>query len=66
MEIFMVINYIKEKYKLSDERMAICNECEHLKKDSKKCELCGCFMEYKTMLPFAACPIGKWNAEEDK
>ena len=62
----MFINYIKEKYRLSDERMAICNECEHLEQQSKKCKMCGCFMEYKTKLPYVSCPIGKWKASDDK
>lgn len=46
---------------VAKERMAICNACEHLNKTTKICKECGCFMEGKTKLPNAACPIGKWD-----
>jgi hypothetical protein len=28
------------------------------------CNLCGCFMEFKTMMPSSSCPAGKWTAEQ--
>lgn len=45
-------------------RMDACNNCEFLFKLSKQCRKCGCFMEAKTTLPHAYCPIGKWDAVE--
>ena len=46
----------KEKYK-------ICHECEHLKK--RMCNLCGCFMPAKVIIPFSVCPINKWSNKDD-
>jgi hypothetical protein len=47
---------------LAKERMALCLECPSLIKATKQCKKCGCFMEAKTKLPNASCPIGKWDA----
>lgn len=44
------------------ERFALCLECPHLIQLTKQCTKCGCFMEMKTKLPNAFCPIGKWDA----
>ena len=41
-----------------EERLAICNDCEHLK--DGKCELCGCFVLPKSHFGNMACPVGKW------
>lgn len=40
-------------------RLKICNECEHLNK-LRQCEFCHCFMDAKTALENAYCPIRKW------
>ena len=45
-------------------RMGICLECPELIKSTKQCKQCGCFMQLKTGLSNAECPIGKWNREE--
>lgn len=42
------------------ERMSICLSCPELIKLTKQCKKCGCFMELKTKLDAATCPIGKW------
>lgn len=47
---------------LAKERMALCLACPSLIKATKQCKKCGCFMEAKTKLPNASCPIGKWDA----
>lgn len=59
----------------SDNRMAICKQCEHLEGNGAlcKCKICGCFMNVKTKLLFdpvesvknkekllTVCPKGKW------
>lgn len=44
---------------LSDERIKICNSCEHLS-SLRACKECGCFVDAKTKLKFVSCPIGKW------
>lgn len=42
-------------------RLEICMACPELIQFSKQCKKCGCFMEGKTRLPHASCPIGKWH-----
>jgi hypothetical protein len=44
----------------SKKRMDICLECDHLIKLTKQCKECGCFMNLKTKLDNAKCPLGKW------
>jgi len=46
---------------ISEERLKICHKCEFLRKRDSLCQKCGCFMEYKTLLPYVDCPIGKWG-----
>lgn len=56
--------FLKSKIKVSDEeknnRLNICLSCPELIKITKQCKKCGCFMELKTKLENAKCPIGKW------
>lgn len=53
-----------KKPKLSEEfqkeRMDICLSCPELTKLTHQCKKCGCFMQLKTKLAEARCPIGKW------
>ena len=56
------IEHLKCSKDVKDERMAICESCEHLIKTTKQCRKCGCFMEIKTHLASVSCPIGKWEA----
>ncbi len=51
---------------LQKERMSICMQCPHLIKVTKQCSKCGCFMDAKTKLPNASCPIGKWDTVDIK
>jgi hypothetical protein len=46
---------------VAEERMSICLQCPFLFKISKQCRKCGCFMNLKTKLPNAYCPIGHWG-----
>ena len=39
-------------------RLEICHGCEHF--NAPRCNLCGCFMNYKATLLTSDCPIGKW------
>ena len=43
-----------------ERRLAICGGCEH--KKGAKCNLCGCFLNYKTRLASSECPMGEWSA----
>jgi hypothetical protein len=45
---------------LEAERYSQCQSCEHLRKKTNQCKLCGCFMKLKVKLLEAECPIGKW------
>jgi len=47
-----------ETYK---KRIQICKKCEHFRKWSQQCKLCGCFMFLKGRLLNQSCPINKWN-----
>lgn len=42
------------------DRLEICLSCPELIKVVNQCKKCGCFMEYKTKLKAAKCPLGKW------
>lgn len=45
---------------ISTDRMNICRSCEFLFKPTNSCKKCGCFMNVKTKMIHATCPIGKW------
>lgn len=49
---------------VSEERMNICNSCEHLFIPTSQCKKCGCFVKLKTTLQSSSCPIKKWNIYE--
>jgi hypothetical protein len=42
------------------QRLEICKSCEHFIKITHQCTKCGCFMDLKTKLRTATCPINKW------
>jgi hypothetical protein len=51
------------------ERLSICEACPLLHPLTKNCAECGCLMHFKTKLPNAFCPLGKWDTapkKEDK
>jgi hypothetical protein len=43
------------------ERMSICLQCPKLIKATRQCKECGCFMDAKTRLLEAECPLSKWD-----
>jgi hypothetical protein len=45
---------------VSNSRMSICRSCPELISITSQCKKCGCFMNMKTKLQAAKCPIGKW------
>jgi Family of unknown function (DUF6171) len=57
-DLFKSKNYIDKE--ISDKRISECYSCEELIKITKQCKKCGCFMELKTKLKDASCPLGKW------
>jgi hypothetical protein len=44
----------------AEERLTICRACPELIPVVDQCKKCGCFMEWKTKLEAAKCPLGKW------
>lgn len=57
------ISAVREGYLSKDQRNArykTCEACPHFIDQSKRCSECGCFMEAKTWLKGASCPVGKW------
>lgn len=51
---------------VKSERLSICEGCEFFLKISRNCVKCGCFMDAKTGLPHAFCPIGKWGRQDEE
>jgi len=49
--------FLDNKKKIK-KRLKICNICEH--KSVGICKICKCFIEIKTRLKNAKCPINKW------
>jgi hypothetical protein len=45
---------------IANTRYEICNGCPQLIALTKQCKECGCFMNLKTKLEKAICPLGKW------
>lgn len=43
------------------DRMEICRACPELIQATGTCKKCGCFMQAKTKLPNAECPLHKWE-----
>lgn len=41
-------------------RQELCNECSQFNKDSKRCRMCGCFMEVKWRFTKSECPMNIW------
>jgi len=55
-------NKLRVEDAMQKERMSICSTCPQLIQITKQCKKCGCFMEAKTKLADASCPLHKWDA----
>ena len=51
---------------LAAKRIAICETCVHYRKQSSRCNVCGCYMNFKARMDSAECPIGLWGQEDMK
>ena len=49
---------------VSETRLAVCQSCEHLRA-LNRCDLCGCFVRLKTVVPHEHCPAHKWAAYDN-
>jgi hypothetical protein len=56
-------NIEKLSEEIAQKRLDMCLGCDRLIKITNQCKECGCFMNLKTKLPNAFCPIGKWGKE---
>jgi len=54
-------NVEKVAENVQKERMSTCLQCPRLIKATRQCKECGCFMDAKTRLFDAECPLGKWS-----
>ena len=54
-------NVERASYKISQQRLSICKECPMFISFTHQCKMCGCFMDVKTRLHEANCPMGKWD-----
>lgn len=59
---FSVLNkVVPEKLrKKAEDRLNTCISCDKYNAHTKRCSMCGCFMEFKVFLPDAKCPLKKW------
>jgi len=56
----------KDRFKVSEARLTHCRKCDEFNQETAKCGVCGCNMDYKTLWPWAECPIGKWGMHESE
>ncbi len=62
----VMFNFFKERFKISEQRLEICRKCDKFNHVNSQCAECGCFMDYKTLLPYVSCPLDKWKAIESE
>lgn len=47
--------------RVANERMTICEQCEHFLPMTGQCEICQCYMKLKTTMANMRCPLDKWE-----
>ena len=62
-ELFKTDRMFKIRKEVSAKRLDICRGCDRFNRKTSKCEECGCFMEYKSLILSSKCPLGKWQSE---
>ena len=45
---------------IAELRISTCKSCEFFNAENTRCGKCGCYMNAKTKLQAAKCPVGKW------
>ena len=57
-----IFKLLKQKQDIAEERLAICNKCEHQMNTSlgTACEQCGCILDAKTSVEDEHCDLDKW------
>lgn len=56
----MSMSLLRDMLAKSRVRYDICKKCDKYDAKKDKCSKCGCVMKFKTKIPSARCPIGKW------
>lgn len=46
---------------IRENRLTICRGCDKFMPLTSQCSECGCYMNYKTQICAAECPIKKWD-----
>jgi hypothetical protein len=41
-------------------RLSVCEVCDKYNSESSRCQMCGCYMNWKAQIKHARCPVGKW------
>jgi hypothetical protein len=49
--------------KVATERLATCIECEHFDAVDRKCSVCKCYVDAKTLLATESCPEKRWRRD---
>ena len=60
---FAFLNGIMASSELTEERRAICGDCEHNKLGI--CTQCGCVIKLKTAILATFCPLAKWSIPQE-
>jgi len=47
------------------ERAGHCQRCEHYRRVTKQCNMCGCLVNLKVTIAKSVCPVGKWGASKE-
>lgn len=50
---------------IKDHRLTTCKNCDKFVALTSQCRECGCFMNFKTQLTAAECPLKKWGKYTD-
>jgi len=66
-----VIDYAKEgaphvTTSQYNERLRVCGNCPHLKRDTMRCGKCGCIVEHKAKWGTTTCPDDRWDLIKKK
>lgn len=59
LDLFKADQYITQEDTIN-ERFNVCKGCPEFIKMTGTCKECGCFMQLKTRMKSATCPLGKW------
>ncbi len=62
----IMLEIFKKRREISEQRLEICRKCDKFNSVNSQCAECGCFMDYKTLLPYVSCPLDKWKDYVEK